>query len=81
MTKSMDPAKRVKRRSPYSHYNRTVYSGLGTGSFGMGYGNSGSGYYNRYVKSPEYQRKYGSKDKPYAHSCKRIFINKILGFF
>lgn len=64
MAKSMGPMKKVKRRSPYSHYNRTVYAGLGTGSFGMGYGNNG-GYYNRYVKSPEYRRKYGkSVDRP-----------------
>ena len=69
MTKSMEPAKKVKRRSPFSHYNRTVYSGLGTGSFGMGYGNK-EGYYNRYVKSPEYQRKYGSKDKNYMRPSK-----------
>jgi hypothetical protein len=68
MTKSMGPAKSVKRRSPYSHYNRTVYAGLGTGSFGMGYGNTGGGYYNRYIKSPEYKRKYGSKDNQMSYS-------------
>lgn len=62
MAKSMEPAKKVKRRSPFSHYNRTVYAGLGTGSFGTGYGNT-EGYYNRYMKSPEYQRKYGSSEK------------------
>jgi hypothetical protein len=71
MAKSMDPVKKVKRRSAYSQYNRTVYSGLGTGSFGMGYGNTG-GYYNRYVKSPEYQRTYGkSVEKQNPKKSKR----------
>ena len=71
--KSMDPVKKVKRRSPFSNYNRTVYAGLGTGSFGMGYGNTG-GYYNRYVKSPDYQRKYGhSIEKKYPNKSKYYF--------
>ena len=72
IAKSMDPVKKVKRRSPYSHYNRTVYSGLGTGSYGMGYGRP-EGYYNRYVKSPDYQRKFGSIDKKYPR--KSIYFN------
>lgn len=72
MAKSNGPSKTVKRRSPYSHYNRTVYSGLGTGSFGLGYG-YGGGYYNRYMKSPEYQKRYGSKDPLQERKCKWIF--------
>lgn len=61
MTKSTDVGKNVRRKSPYNKYNQEVYAGLGTGSFGMGYNYGGGGYFDRYTKSPEYQKKFGYK--------------------
>ena len=64
MTKSTDIGKKVRRKSPFNKYNQQVYAGLGTGSYGMGYNYNG-GYYDRYTKSPDYQKKYGygSRDR------------------